>query len=75
MFKTSVLVVLSCLLLATNVSAQGKSADALKLYAEILALPSAPEKLKRRATEMKALIEGGMTLASLNSKEVGRVER
>lgn len=44
----------------------GKKDDALKLYAEILALDDAPEKTKRRATEMKALIEGGLTLSDLN---------
>ncbi len=44
----------------------GKDADALKLYAEIIAMPTAPEKTKRRATEMKALIEGGLTFTALN---------
>ncbi len=44
----------------------GKDADALKLYAEIIAMPTAPEKTKRRATEMKALLEGGLTFAALN---------
>ncbi len=44
----------------------GKDEDALKIYGEILALPDAPEKLKRRATEMKALIEGGLTFQGLN---------
>ena len=39
--------------------------EALKLYAQIDATPSAPATTKRRATEMKALIEGGLTLADL----------
>jgi hypothetical protein len=45
----------------------GKSADALKLYDQLIALEGAPEKTKRRATEMRALIAGGMTLAVLNN--------
>lgn len=44
----------------------GKDADALKIYGEIIALPAAPEKMKRRATEMKSLLEGGLTFASFN---------
>jgi len=44
----------------------GKDADAQKLYAEITAMPLAPEKTKRRATEMRALIDGGLTFAALN---------
>ena len=44
----------------------GKSEDAIKLYDQLLALEDAPEKTKRRATEMRALISGGMTLAMLN---------
>ena len=48
----------------------GKSDEALKLYGEIVAADSSPEKAKRRATEMKALIEGGMTLADLNKSLV-----
>lgn len=44
----------------------GKSDEAIKLYDQLLALDDAPEKTKRRATEMKALISGGLTLAELN---------
>ncbi len=44
----------------------GKDADAVKLYAEVIAMPTAPEKTKRRATEMKALIDGGLTFTALN---------
>lgn len=44
----------------------GKSDDALKLYDQLITLEDAPEKTKRRATEMKALVAGGMTLATLN---------
>lgn len=44
----------------------GRDADAVKLYAEIIAIPTAPEKTKRRATEMKALIEGGLTFSAMN---------
>jgi len=44
----------------------GKTEDAIKLYDQLLALEDAPEKTKRRATEMKALLSGGMTLSEMN---------
>lgn len=46
----------------------GKDADAMKLYEQVLATPDAPEKLKRRCTEMKQLIEGGLTFAEMNKR-------
>lgn len=48
----------------------GKDADAIKLYEQVLAMPLAPEKLKRRCTEMKELIEGGLTFAEMNKRTV-----
>lgn len=48
----------------------GKDADAIKMYDQILAMEQAPEILKRRATEMKSLLEGGLTFASLNSRSI-----
>lgn len=48
----------------------GKDADAIKMYDQILAMDEAPEILKRRATEMKSLLEGGLTFASLNSRSI-----
>lgn len=47
----------------------GKQEEAIKLYDQILALAGAPEKTQRRAKEMKALLEGGLTLAQLNKSE------
>lgn len=44
----------------------GKKDEALKLYKQIIASDSVPEKTKRRSVEMKALIEGGLTLADIN---------
>lgn len=46
----------------------GKKEEALGFYKTLLALAVAPEKMKRRATEMKALIEGGFTLSDLNKQ-------
>jgi len=46
----------------------GKDADAIKLYEQAIAMPTAPEKLKRRAEEMKALIEGGLTFQEMNKR-------
>ncbi len=42
-----------------------KKDEALKLYAQIDATPDASPTAKRRATEMKAVIEGGLTLGDL----------
>ena len=44
----------------------GKTEDALKLYDQLIALEDAPEKTKRRATEMRALVAGGLTLSVMN---------
>ena len=46
----------------------GKKTEALGFYKALLAHPTAPEKMKRRATEMSSLIEGGFTLADLNRR-------
>jgi hypothetical protein len=46
----------------------GKDADAIKLYEQAIAMPTAPERLKRRAEEMKALIEGGLTFQEMNKR-------
>jgi hypothetical protein len=46
----------------------GKGADAIKLYEQVLAMPAAPEKLKRRAEEMKALLDGGLTFEFMNKR-------
>jgi hypothetical protein len=48
----------------------GKGAEALKLYAQVLAMPDAPEKLKRRAEEMKALLDGGLTFDAMNKRVI-----
>jgi hypothetical protein len=58
--------VLAMELLAYASWREGKNDEALKLYAQIDAIPSVPANTKRRAMEMKALIEGGLTLAELN---------
>jgi hypothetical protein len=46
----------------------GKDAEAVKLYAQLLAMPAVPEKLKRRAEEMKALLDGGLTYKAMNQR-------
>ncbi len=46
----------------------GKGADAIKLYEQVLAMPAAPDKLKRRAEEMKALLDGGLTFEFMNKR-------
>jgi hypothetical protein len=51
----------------------GKDAEALKLYAQAIAIPTAPEKLKRRAEEMKALIEGGLTFQEMNKRVAAQI--
>jgi len=55
-------------LLAYATWRSAKDADAIKLYEQVLATPDAPEKLKRRSTEMKQLIEGGLTFADMNKR-------
>ncbi|MEQ1755116.1 MAG: tetratricopeptide repeat protein [Micropepsaceae bacterium] len=56
-------------ILAYSTWRAGKKDDAIKLYDQLLALVGAPEKTQRRAKEMKALLEGGLTLAVLNKSE------
>lgn len=46
----------------------GKDADAVKLFAQVIAMPTAPEKLKRRSIEMKALLDGGLTFQEMNRR-------
>lgn len=46
----------------------GKDAEAVKFYAQVIAIPAVPEKLKRRCEEMKALIEGGLTFQEMNKR-------
>jgi hypothetical protein len=46
----------------------GKKDDALKLYAEVIAAPTAAKGSVRRAKEMTTLINAGLKLSDLNTK-------